>query len=328
MTGAVGNINEDIHLLEFHAGDANHLSTLVEIWNAACGADLAISPRFAAYNLQPLPGLHQVGRLAVVGGVPAGVVLASYLPDDPSVIEPHLGWIDVLAVRPAAQRQGAGSALLAWAEGWLLQQGALVAILGTSIHPFTPGLPVELATDAFFTQRGYGVDGTAWDLAGDLSGYRTPADVRPIAGEVRPARAQDEGALLEFWRREFPGRWRYEYEAYLAAGYRSSDYMILWSERGIDGACSLTFEDSERPLERFYPYRLPRPWGQLGSVGVSEDRRGRGYGMALLDAGLRRLRDNGVNGCIIDWTDIADFYTKFGFRPHREYTYYSRLLTL
>lgn len=327
MAVDVGSANEDIHLVEFRAGDAEHVAALVELWNAACGADLAISPRFAAYNLEPLKGLHQAGRLALVDGAPIGVVLTSHLPDEPSVMEPHIGWIDALAVRPAAQRQGAGSALLAWAEGWLLQQGATVAVLGTSLHPFTPGLPVELENDAFFSQRGYGADGKAWDVAADLSGYRTPAEVRAIEGEVRPARPQDAGALLEFWQREFPGRWRYEFEAYLAAGHRIGDYMILWSERGIDGACTLTFEDSGRPFERFYPYRLPRPWGQLGSVGVSADRRGRGYGLALLDAGLRRLHDNGVNGCVIDWTGIVDFYAKFGFRPYREYTYYGKLLT-
>ena len=76
--------------------------------------------------------------------------------------------------------------------------------------------------------------------------------------------------------------------------------MLLWTEQGVESCCALTFGDSWRPLERFYPYALPRPWGQLGSVGVSAGCRGRGYGIALLDAALRRLHNNGVNGCVID----------------------------
>ena len=120
-------------------------------------------------------------------------------------------------------------------------------------------------------------------------------------------------------RREFGGRWRYECEEFLRNNGRISDYILLWSERGVDGCCQLRFEDSSSPLERFYPYRLPRPWGQLGSIGVSADRRGRGYGALLLDGGLRQLREHGVAGCVIDWTGLLDFYGKFGFKPYREY---------
>jgi predicted N-acetyltransferase YhbS len=39
----------------------------------------------------------------------------------------------------------------------------------------------------------------------------------------------------------------------------------------------------------------------------------------VLDAGLRRLRDAGIAGCVIDWTGLLDFYGKFGFHPYRKY---------
>ena len=87
----------------------------------------------------------------------------------------------------------------------------------------------------------------------------------------------------------------------------------------MDGCCLLTFEDSVRPIERFYPYRLPRPWGQAGSIGISAGCRGRGYGALLLDGALRRLHNNNVNGCVIDWTGLVDFYAKFGFEKYRAY---------
>ena len=48
-------------------------------------------------------------------------------------------------------------------------------------------------------------------------------------------------------------------------------------------------------------------------------RRGKGYGAALLDGGLRYLKDAGIAGCVIDWTGLLDFYGKFGFKPYREY---------
>lgn len=102
--------------------------------------------------------------------------------------------------------------------------------------------------------------------------------------------------------------------------------MLLWSERGIDGFCKLTFANSVQPIERYYPYGLPQPWGQLGPIGVSADCRGRAYGAAIMDVGLRRLVEAGVTGCLIDWTSIVEFYARFGFAPHRQYLRMSKRL--
>lgn len=312
-------------LQRFDHADAGQVQAATKLWNSAVTMCLTISPDFMAYNATPTTGLLQEGSMAQVDGEPAGFVLASVLPTEPLASPPDLGRIDALAVTPAFQEQGIGSRLLAWAEEWLAEQGCTTVTLGSSIRPFVPGLPTELRSEAFFTQRGYtgGHEGDepthVWDVGANLASYTPPASVREIDGTVRPARAGDEEALFAFLRREFPGRWRYEMEEYLGGGGRLSDVMLLWTERGVHGFCQITFEDSPRPMERYYPYSLPRPWGQLGPIGVSEDTRGRGYGAAVLDAGLRRLRDNGVNGCVIDWTEIVDFYGKFGFTPYREY---------
>lgn len=306
--------------LEFNRRNPAHLQVLAMVWNAACGSDLSISEKLVRFNVETSTGGSQTGRIAFMDGEPVGVVLASVLKGEPEVMAPELGWIDLIAVAPPAQRQGIGSALLAWGEEWLRSQGCRGAVVGTSLRPFTPGVPAELASLSFFQQNGYQEDDAVWDMAANLSRYETPATVRPIDGAVRPARRGDEEALLAFLRREFSGRWRYEAEEFLRnPHFRISDYMLLWTERGVDGLCILTFEDSGQPIERFFPYTLPRPWGQLGTVGVSADRRGRGYGAALVDAGLRRLRANGVRGCVIDWLVIVEFYARFGFSIFREY---------
>lgn len=311
----------DIQLIPFDPAAHGQVDSTVAIWNRACGPDLAISARFMRYNTTPPAGARQGGCLATVTGEPAGFVLASHLTDDPLVAPPDRGWIDAIAVDPARQRGGVGGALLAWAERWLQEAGCRSFILGGSLHPFAPGLPVALGSEPFFLRHGFQGDAgeVAWDVAADLAGYTSPAWLPEIDATVRPGRAGDEAALLAFLRREFPGGWRYDCEQFLRIGGRVSDYMLLWTERGVDGICQLTFADSALPLERYYPYRLPRPWGQLGMVGVSEECRGRGYGLAVVDAGLRRLHANGINGCVIDWTGIVDFYGKFGFRPYRDY---------
>lgn len=313
-------MNQSYTLIDFDSQSATHRTALTEVWNAACPSDLMLSNRLVEFNLQPVTGGQQVGQLALQTETIVGFVLASTLQGQPQVVAPTVGWIDALAVTSQCQRQGIGAALLTWAETWLAQQGCQTIVLGASQHPFMPGVPSTLETTPFFQQRGYGHANQTWDVAADLTNYKPPATVRPIAGEVRPALPGDEAALSAFLQREFPGRWHFEFEEFLRhPAHRLSDYMVLWSERGVDGFCQLTFEDSLRPIERFFPYQLPRRWGQLGPIGVSADRRGRGYGAALLDNGLRRLYNNGVNGCVIDWTTHLALYGKFGFTPYREY---------
>lgn len=304
-------------LRSFKPTDTPHLAV---IWNAACGPDLAITQRFVDYNARAPTGAIQAGQIAYINDTPIGFVLASALPNDPQTSPPQVGWIDAIAVLGNQQKRGIGSALLTWAEDWLRAQGCTRFRLGGSLHPFTPGYPTELGNANFFLKRGYtertGGEPT-WDVARDLSDYRI---TRPRADvTIRPAQPGEANALLEFFQREFPGRWRYEFVEFLRDGGRMSDYVVLLTARGIDGFARITLEDSERPLERFYLHRLPKPWGQLGPIGVSRDARGKGYGGALLDAGLSYLHAQGVRGCVIDWTGLVEFYGKFGFKPYRQY---------
>ncbi len=302
-----------------------HWRTIAAIYLSANGASLTVSPSFIQYNLQSLPGLVQEGRILFdENDAATGTVIASMLTTDERTSPRTHGWIDCIAVQAEYQGRGYGSELLDWAESWLREQGCTMVTLGAGIRTFVPGLPREASTESFFRHRGYvnssqNDAGLVWDVANDLGKYEGSPSVIDIEGEVRPGKPGDEQHLLRLLAREFPGRWRFETEDYLRIGGRISDSMLLWTERGVDGFCWLTFEDSVRPMQRYYPYSLPRPWGQLGPIGVSADARSKGYGAAVLDSGLRRLRDTGVRGCVIDWTSLVDFYGKFGFEQYRAY---------
>jgi len=308
----------------FDSSNQGHLAEAVDLWNAASGADLAITLAGVRFNTRPSTGAQQAGRLAVIDGQPAGFVLATEFSEgDPRVSAPEKGWIDAIAVAPVHQGRGIGTALMDWAEGWLAGRGCTRFQLGGSLRPFAPGLPSALATAEFFRRRGYAPRAhgpVVWDVARDLRTYRTPPFVPvTLSAQVRPARAGDDGALLAFLEREFGGRWFYEAREFLAGGGRISDFVVLLTPAGVDGFCWLTLEDSARSLDRCFMARLPRPWGQLGPIGISAAMRGGGYGAAVLDAGLRRLRDARIAGCVIDWTDLLHFYGKFGFATYRSY---------
>jgi GNAT superfamily N-acetyltransferase len=259
-----------------------------------------------------------------MNGAPVGFVLTSVWHGPANrTLNPPAGWVDAVAVAPEAQRQGIGSALLKWAEASLRAQGCASARLGASLRWFAPGVPVELG-DAFFRARGFQPREDAakeWDMGRDLHDYISPASLRPLDVNCRPATYSDIEPLRDFFAREFPDRWRYEFEQHLRDGGDIADYMLLESSRRIDACCQMTLEESVRRAERFYPAPLPHPWGQVGSVGVSA-----GYGSVLLDAALKHLQARGVRGCIIDWTDLTNYYERFGFIKHRAYHMLSKSL--
>lgn len=306
--------------------DPHSAVMLRELWNAAMGPKMEIPGRLARFNLEPAGGAAITVCLAEEGdppsGGPAGLVLACAAERPMAGEEYPGGWIEALTVSPGAQGKGAGSLLLARAEDWLRGQGCRAARLGGGLRPFFPGVPTWAGAPGFFIHHGYGLraeEGTVWDMARRLEGYTTPDFVLRRPPEVSPVGTGETAQLEAFLGREFPGRWQYEFREHLRLGGAASDFLALRLDGEIQGFCELTFENSLRPVERFHPHGLPRPWGQLGPIGIAAAQRGRGLGEALLDAGLRRLQARGVDGCVIDWVSRPAFYQKFGFSRHHEF---------
>ena len=314
-------LNKAYRNIPFDPHGSRHWQAAADVWNGACGAGLAISPAFVCYNTRPVTGVEQQGLLVYHAETPVGFALASYELGNPTPLLSSLmnqGWIDAIAVLPGYARQGIGGDLVAWAQTWLVSKGCKLIHLGGSMRPFAPGLPIELSTQAFFLKLGFADRGPAWDVSQDLAGYQPRSD--PRLGQVQPLSLGQIEVMRDFLRREFPDRWSFEFEEAVRAGDRLSDYQALWVGDRVEGMLNLTFEDSSRPLERYYMAGLPTPWGQLGTVAVSAGLRGQGYGALLMVSGLTRLKAAGVRGCVIDWTGLVDFYGKFGFKPYRQYT--------
>ena len=355
MTGqmALSSTAAEIELIDYDAKDPQHVAWAVDLWNDATGNELPITERFVQFNSIDDVGVVREGRIALVEGCPAGFVLGSAYPGVPPAMRTEVaGWIEAIAVASSFQRQGIGSALLCWAEKWLASQDGhnddssslsiddrpdpkLTAslhserriVVGGGLRPFVPGPLANSGAEAFFLASGYvyAEEPFSWDVARSLSDYQPPP-LREAPAAARPGQRGQEAELLSFLAKEFPGRWHWQAVKFLEEGGRISDYMLLWTSEGVQGSCRLTYEDSVNPIDRFYPYGLPRPWAQLGSIGVSAHLRGQGMGLLLLDAGLRRLHNSGINGCVIDWTTLLDFYAKCGFRPYRKWAQLGRTL--
>ncbi|HET6597947.1 MAG TPA: GNAT family N-acetyltransferase [Anaerolineales bacterium] len=307
-------------LISVHRDDA------IQIWNAASHPDYPINERFLCYNLNPCTGELIEGRVAIQDREAVGFVLACAVTDDPSM---KLGWVSAIAVQPVAQRQGIGTELLLWAECWLQEKGCTRIRIGGNLRPFLPGLPYGMRENAaFFAKHGYQPPAGQpyeYDIARCLKDYQ-PKYSKPAHVVVSPMQPGEEHLLLDFLHREYPGRWEFEAREFVKNGGRASDFLLLRVHGQVQGFCRLTLSDSERPIERFYPQRLPQPWGQFGPLGLSKAVRGQGLGGYLIDTAALHMQSLSVDGCVIDWTSLVDFYGKFGFKIYNQYISLSKTL--
>ncbi len=251
-----------------------------------------------------------IGFVATADGVLAGVVLGSLSHRDDSI-----GHIDLIAVRPAARRQGIGRGLLSRAEGALAGRGAVEVLLaGNAPYYAWPGIDVRYTPAVCAaTALGYEQDRTAWNMTADLTNLRaTEAAEERLAASgvtVRRAEAGDVPALIAFARANFSDGWAGEV----------SDSV------GRPGAgCHIAVRDAE--VLGFAAYGSSRPsW--FGPMGTAPAAQGLGIGGVLLRRCLRDQRDAGLQQAQIGWVGPVPFYASaVGARIERVFFLYRKQL--
>ena len=309
---------------------------VVAVWNAALGETFPLRESLFAQNTVLDPHFDPGGCWVARGpkrGSAVGMCLAKVArePIGADGTLPDRGWVSALVVHPAFQRRGLGTRLLAQAEMYLAGLGRRRVVLGGDPGHFFPGIPLRDEALAFFAGAGYQVRGDAYDLHRSIKDYTTPAEVGAARTghpevEIRPLRPGEEGRLLDFMDETFPGRWRYTMGRFLAAHGPVGDVMGVVRGGAVRGFAHL-FHPGSRWIgpSIAWPPALGR-CGGLGPMGLAPAFRGRGFGLALLDAAVRRLQALGVDEMIIDWTNLIGFYGRLGFVPLRQYRHGERIL--
>ncbi len=241
--------------------------------------------------------------------------------------EPYFkrGFIAAIAVAPQFQRQGLGTQLLQRAEARLQSLQTDQIWLGANMRHFFPGPPADLPhVEAFFSKAGYQFSGDQYDLRGSLKDWQAPATPPAITdGRYYCTQGQsgEETAILEFLGRAFPGRWFYETELFFQQGGSPEDITLLKSQAGTIEGFQMNYH-SKNPIigPSIYWSKLLEPnFGGVGPLGVSKEVRGLGLGLVLVASGLQYLQSRGVIDCVIDWTNLLEFYGKLNFYPWKHY---------
>ncbi|GLA08028.1 hypothetical protein AnigIFM60653_009553 [Aspergillus niger] len=320
----VKNPTSQMSVEESELANTKDILQITAVWNAALP-----SYPLSAQKLQLLinqeHGHHFVARLGadIVG---FGLTYTSTTPAGVA------GNIAVLAVDPAKQGQGLGTALISKITAWYRANLNLSRLeLSSSFPRFFPGIPNDLPSSVqeFFQKRGFSLWDTNprnVDLYQDIGDFKAPdayitraADQGYTFGPLQPEHYEE---CLAGQRKNFSANaaWVRQYEELHPTKYPFS-VMAAFDSQGKQAAWTLMLDSDSPALQRNWalPPVCGSKTGLIGCVGVDADHRKKGLGLALLSHAMEDLRRRGAEGVFVDWVVLEGFYEQLGFKVWREY---------
>jgi len=305
-------------------------AAVIGLWNQCLRAGYLLTDRLFDQNVLGDPfGQPEGNVVALEGGHIVGWALYRVLKQLPTELARYVGRasIGAFCVHPHHRKRGIGSMLYAQGETFARSQGATKLSVVHYPYHLVAGVPNESPElKAFLTRHGFEGWREAYDVHRQLTdptlGAQLAEGRRKLSGgvHIRPAVKGDERGIIDFVGREFPDGWYYDTKRFFAQGGAPSDVLIALDDDAVIGfAHTHTLDSIELRGSIHWVAQRPGRWGGLGPIGIAAARRRRGFGLALLSAGVEHLRAHGVEELVIDWTDLVDFYGRLGFRIWKRY---------
>ncbi|MFA6519032.1 MAG: GNAT family N-acetyltransferase [Candidatus Shapirobacteria bacterium] len=229
------------------------------------------------------------------------------------------GQITLVMVDKNYQRKGVGMELLKVAKECLHKFGAKEVFIGCGAGDyFWPGVPTNLPDAiSFFKKNGLKVEESNLDMAGNLENYQTPKEIMERIKDLNlvftTLKVKEAGGLITFEKTCFP-EWTKFFENAIREEHYENIFIVKDSEK-ILGSAMLLGEKG------FVWSKLLNKAGGFGALGVAENQRDKGIGLALAAKATEVLKDRGVKNSFLGWTYLDKWYGKLGYKVWREYEY-------
>jgi GNAT superfamily N-acetyltransferase len=203
----------------------------------------------------------------------------------------HTGFVTVIAVEPAAQRQGIGAGLLVWAHAWLQERGATEVRTGAAAPRYLwPGVDLEAhrAALGLFEAAGY-------EPVDENRNHRCATSFRAPTPEGVDLRRVAEGAADDTAVRGF-----------VTAAH---PWWLDEVARAVASGCCHGAFTADGAAVGFACHSVNRA-GWIGPMATDGSQRGRGVGSALLGAVCADLDLAELAEAEIAWVGPDAFYEK------------------
>lgn len=309
---------------EIRSFRGSDLREVLAVWNRALKKDPMTERRFVAWVLADpdyWPGDDSGFFVAVQDGRPVGFLRAIIrrTPNDRAGLEPELGWLPVVAVDPAFQRQGIGLALLESALAWFRKHNRRrIWVCGNSgsapgyIFPGVdkddyPGGLALFAKGGFRAHRG-SVAMSREVVNFDVDEYRRQAWETGKDVRISTLQSEQVSDFFEFLADAFPGDWNTAARGKIRAGLRH-EILVAMVDGRIVGYCQWEGE-------------------HFGPFGVRKEYRNQRIGAKLFVEAVQKIREADGRTAWFNWAedDAARFYGRFGLTATRRYSIFVKEL--
>ncbi len=288
----------------------------------------------AAYRLWEAGGPYSFDPLVFVRYVSGR---ESYRPGDAIVAERNgriigLGVLDLdrrsgsarqasvmlVLVHPGERRQGVGSAILGGLEQRVLQCGITRIDAGGWFSPGVPDTPA--GSLEFFARRRYEISEERSDLVIPLAGFtvseKSCGILKTLGAEIGLLSPADLGATINYQLREFP----WWVDPLLEMLPHDIQNVVIVKRRGEVLGSAMALTPESRTIVAGLQRQRESEWtlGAIGAVGIANDWRGKGLGMALCEAASEHIRKAGATHVYVEEVEkhIVPFYQKMGGTIH------------
>ena len=302
--------------------------TICEIWNKAYGLSYPISGDLLKRNLSNALLDKSYVVLNDEEKLVAFIIYKEYNDQEPIPGYDKLGWISLFFVDQKFRKQGIGSKLLELVVENAKKNKKEKLCLGRDCYNFFPGLPVDLISCApWFEKRGFNRPNDTYDLIKEVSNKdKALLNIKNEKIEYRLATLDDKENLIEFLRKNWPGRWTKEALDYFENGGSGKEYVVGIADGKICAFSKIGYPTTDTSL---ISYSLTwrnrfKSLGGIGPLGVDISYRKQNIGHDIVVVANNILVENGASNIIIDWTGLVDFYRLMGYEVFKSYGYMTK----
>ncbi|SHE66860.1 N-acetylglutamate synthase, GNAT family [Caldanaerobius fijiensis DSM 17918] len=189
--------------------------------------------------------------------------------------------------------------------------------LGAGVGSYIwPGVPTDLpGAVQFFKKYGFDFKEEIIDMVMELNNYSTPQYVydriKNLGIQIREADISDVSGILDFERTNFPN-WYIYYKDLCDNGDVEKIHIAIYDQE-IVGAVILI--DKGITWEDYFGKKT----GGIGCIGVAENYRNKGIGLALAARITESLKIKGFDISYVGYTWLDEWYGKLGYKIWRKY---------
>lgn len=300
-----------------------HVKDLVAFWNHNLGDNFPMSVELFQQNTLQDMRLDDDGSFVVTNDDNA---IMAAVATKTNAKQPDTAWIQFLLVGKEYRSQGLGTNILATIEKMLMKKGVRQVFLGRDMNHYFPGIPADdLDSISWFEAKGFEGHDKEYDMVNHYDATSKKSVPESTDIEFNLIKTNEFTELLDFMEAAFPGRWAEELRTYIKQGGNGREFIVAKKAEKIIGFCRINDTHSKIIAPNLYWEALiDGKTGGLGPLGIAENERGNGYGLAIVEAGIAELRARDIQSIIIDWTGLVDFYKKLGYEPWKAYRAYSK----